>query len=187
MSTRLRVLFGCLLLSFAGSALSATTPRDPYDHFFHKSFGDFSEDLADARANGKKAVFVFFEMDDCRWCKKMKETVLNQPEVQDWYREHFLNLAVDVEGDVEISDLSGNPMTEQRFAIISTASSDRDLARPEYKKPTPYFVFFDMDGKRIYSVPGIIKGLDEFMLLGRFIVDEAYKTQSFTAYKKAAK
>ncbi|MCB1734968.1 MAG: thioredoxin fold domain-containing protein [Gammaproteobacteria bacterium] len=187
MSMTLRLLSGIVLLAAASVVWSASAPRNPEDHFFHKTLGDFSEDLADARANGKKAVFVFFEMDECRWCKKMKETVLNQPEVQDWYRSNFLNLAVDVEGDVEINDLHGEPMSEQRFAIISTANNERDLARPEYKKPTPYFVFFDMDGNRIYSVPGIVKGIDEFMLLGRFIVDEAYKSQSFTAYKKAVK
>lgn len=181
-----RTLLLLLVVTHSGLA-AANAGRDPHEYFFHKSFGDLSEDLAEARSQGKKAVFVFFEMDDCRWCKKMKETVLNQPEVQDWYREHFLNLAVDVEGDVEIHDLQGNPMTEQRFAIVSTARNERDLARSEYKKPTPYFVFFDMQGEPIYSVPGIIKGVDEFMLLGRFITEGAYKDKSFTDYKKAAR
>lgn len=186
----LRAFLGVgLLVATVTAAASAPggAPRDPYEHFFHKSFGDLSEDLAEARANGKKAVFVFFEMDDCRWCKKMKETILNQADVQDWYNEHFLTLAVDVEGDVEISDLAGTPMTQQQFAINATARNERDLSRPEYKKPTPFFVFFDMNGERIYYVPGIVKGKEEFMQLGRFIVEGAYKTGSFTDYKKAAR
>lgn len=186
----MRTLFHSLLLIVvlvAALPVAAALPRDPSEHFFHKSLGDFSEDLAEARDAGKQAVFVFFEMDECRWCKKMKETILNQPDVQDWFGEHFLNLAVDVEGDLQINDLHGEPMTEQRFAIISTARNQRDLDRPEYKKPTPFFVFFDMDGKRIYSVPGIVKGKEEFMQLGRFILERAYEKESFTDYKKVAR
>lgn len=184
---RLFLIFGLLAVSAAFASAPSGVPRDPDEHFFHKSFGDLSEDLAEAREDGKKAVFVFFEMDECRWCKKMKETILNQADVQDWYKAHFLNLAIDVEGDVEISDLVGTPMTEQRFAIISTARNERDLSRPEYKKPTPFFVFFDMNGKKIYAVPGIVKGKQEFMQLGRFIAEEAYKTGSFRDFKKSAR
>lgn len=182
----MRILLGLILLSFTVSAW-AQGPRDPYEYFFHQTFGNLEEELETAREEGKKAVFVFFEMDECRWCKKMKETILSQPDVQDWYREHFLNLAINVEGDVEMVDFQGDELSEKRFAIISTAKNERDLARSEYKKPTPYFVFFDLQGQRLASLAGIVKNKQEFLKLGQYVIDGEYQNMSFSKYKRAKK
>ncbi len=176
-----------LLLSMLLGISQAALPKDPYEYFFHQSFGDLEEEIQSAEEEGKAAVFVFFEMDECRWCKKMKETILNQPEVQDWYREHFLNLVINVEGDVEINGFDGDAISEKRFAIISTARNKRDLARDEYRKPTPYFAFFDTKGNRLVTLPGMMKSTDEFLMLGQYVLDGAYKNMSFTRYKKKNK
>ena len=58
-----------------------------------------------------------FEMDECPFCHRMKTTILNQPEVQAYFREHFLIFPVDIEGDVEITDFSGATTTMKDFAF----------------------------------------------------------------------
>ena len=66
-----------------------------YERFFDVGFGDFQEELARAEAEGKQGVLLFFEMKDCPFCYRMKETVLNQANVQSYFKKHFLNFKVD--------------------------------------------------------------------------------------------
>ena len=105
--------FGALLFSLAG----ATTPRDPEKYFFDETFGNFQEELNLARADGKKAVLIFFEQEDCPFCHRMKTTVLNQPAVQEYYKTYFHAFRVDVEGDLDITDFQGQSTTQKDFSF----------------------------------------------------------------------
>ena len=71
------------------SSLTAAEARDPTVYFFQDSFNDLSEEAEIAQEEGKTGVLVMFETDDCPWCERMKDTVLNQAEVQDYFRQHF--------------------------------------------------------------------------------------------------
>lgn len=150
--------------------------RDPYKHFFNETWGEFNEELENAKAKNKKAILVFFELDECPFCHFMKENVLNKPAVQAYFREHFLNFSVDIEGDVEIVDFDGKTMTQKQFAT-----------KVHRVRATPVFAVFDLDGKRIARFTGRTSGVEEFMLLGKYVVDEVYKKMSFTKYKRQMK
>jgi thioredoxin-related protein len=117
-----------------------------------------------------------FEMDECPFCHRMKSTVLNQPDVQDYFRGHFRIFAVDIEGDIEITDFNGDTMPMKDFAF-----------RQFRVRATPVFAFFDSDGKYIKRArfTGATRDKQEFLLLGRYVVDGAYSDQSFTRYKRA--
>jgi thioredoxin-related protein len=146
--------------------------RDPYQHFFHSTFGDFQEELEQARAQGKKAVLVFFEMDDCPFCHRMKDTVLNRPEVQEYYREHFLMFPLDVEGDVEVATFDGRSMPQKDFAF-----------REHRVRATPVFAFFDLEGQQIARFIGA-SDVQEFLWLGEFVAEGHYLEMPFTRYKR---
>ena len=45
----------CVLL--LATQVSAS-PRDPYKFFFNESWGDFKEELANAKQQGKKAILI---------------------------------------------------------------------------------------------------------------------------------
>ena len=92
------------LLLLISAPLVGSQTRDPGEHFFQETFGDFKEELAIAKKENKKGILIFFEMDECPFCHRMKTTVLNKPEVQDWYRDTFRIFSVDIEGDVDITD-----------------------------------------------------------------------------------
>lgn len=170
---RLKSLVLCLLLSLGG-ALQAAEGRDPYAHFFHSTFGDFQEELATARDEGKKGVMLFFEMDECPFCHRMKQKVLNQPQVQDWFRERFMLFSVDVEGDVEVVDFQGNPTVQ------------KDLAFKQFRvRATPVIAFFDLDGNLVHKFTGATSSVEEFIWLGEFVAEGHYQTTNFTRFKQA--
>jgi thioredoxin-related protein len=156
--------------------LAATEPRDPYAHFFQPTFGDFQEELEDARTHGKQGVLIFFEMDECPFCHRMKQQVLNQPEVQDYFREHFAVFSVDVEGDIEITDFQGRTMPQSDFAF-----------REFRVRATPVFQFFNLDGEPIARFTGATRDVREFMQLGEFVADGHYQQMNFTRFKREAR
>ena len=154
------------------AAPSWAETRDPANHFFQPKFGDFKADLQEARKQGKKGIFLFFEMDECPFCERMKTTILNQSEVQDAFRAQFLVYSVDVNGDTEMTDFQGNHLTEKAFAFANRV------------RATPTLLFFDLDGKLVARHTGPTKDKAEFLLLGRYVAEGAYATQPFTKYKQ---
>lgn len=165
-----------LMLVFAFMALPATAEvRDPHSHFFMSKMGDFKDELATARTEGKQGVLIMFEMDECPFCSRMKATILNQGAVQDYYRQHFLIYPVDVKGDTPMVDFKGKETTEKAFALEQRA------------RATPTFIFFDLDGNVMTRYTGTTQTTEEFLLLGRYVVEGAYKTAPFNVYKRQAK
>ena len=157
-----------------GPLLAAEPGRDPGRYFFNQTFGDFSEELETARAEGKTGILLMFEMDECPFCHRMKTTVLNQPEVQEYFREHFLLFPVDIEGDIEVVDFSGQRLPEKEFALEQFRV-----------RATPVFAFFDLDGNLVARYTGATRDTAEFMLLGQYVVEGAYHDTTFTKYKRA--
>jgi len=159
-----------LLLLF--SMASQAEVRDPQQYFFDQSLGDFKSDLATARQEGKTAILIMFELDDCPFCHRMKETILNQSEVQDYYRKHFQILSVDANGDNPMTDFVGHDTTGKKFAAENRV------------RATPVFVFYDLAGKPITRYTGAAKDVNEFLVLGRYVVDGTYKAMPFAKYKQ---
>lgn len=163
-----------MALPMASTTFAAETPRDPGQHFFNQTFGDFSEELDTAREEGKTGILLMFEMDECPFCQRMKTMVLNQPKVQDYFREHFLIFPVDVEGDIEIVDFEGQ------------TNSQKDFALKQFRvRATPVFAFFDLDGNLVARYTGATRDREEFLLLGQYVVEGAYQDTTFTKYKRA--
>ncbi len=173
----MKVLSALCLALVLNAAVSAA-PRDPEQYFFDQTFGDFSEELETAREQGKKGILLMFEMDECPFCHRMKSTVLNQPDIQDYFKKHFLIFSVDIEGDIEISDFQGRPTTMKDFSL-----------KQFRVRATPVFQFIDLDGKPVKRgrYTGATKDAAEFMLLGKFIVEDAWKGTSFSRYKRQAR
>ena len=168
----LRALVVFATLCATGVA-SASATRNPGEYFFDQTFGDFREELETARDEGKQGILLMFEMDDCPFCHRMKTTVLNQPAVQDYFKEHFLIFPVDVEGDVEVTTFAGETMPQKDFAL-------KELR----VRATPVFAFFDLDGNLVTRYTGATRDADEFMLLGRYVLEGAYKETTFTKFKR---
>lgn len=168
--TFLVLCFGLVLSSFAG------TSKNPEEHFFDATFGDFSEELETAKEQGKQGILIFFEMDECPFCHWMKTNVLNQIAVQEYYKKNFLIFSVDIEGDVEMTNFQGKAMTQKDFAF-----------KENRVRATPVIAFFDLQGKRVMRFTGRTGSVDEFLLLGQYVADKEYEKTKFSKYKRAHK
>lgn len=166
----MRQLLIAFLLLFSAPTWAET--RDPVNHFFQSKFGDLRADLQEAKKQGKQGIFLFFEMEDCPFCERMKTTVLNQADVQDAFRAKFLLYSIDVNGDTEMTDFQGKDTSEKAFAFAHRV------------RATPTLLFFDLDGKLVARHTGPTKDKAEFLLLGRYVAEGAYATQPFTKYKQ---
>ncbi|HEY0635159.1 MAG TPA: thioredoxin family protein [Gammaproteobacteria bacterium] len=172
---RILTILAVLTLLLSVQAVTADT-HDPYKHFFNETFGDFAEEVKTARAEGKQGVLIFFEMDECPFCHFMKTNVLNRPDVQEYYRQNFLSYAVDIEGDIEITDFAGRQMTQKDFSF-----------KENRVRATPVIAFYDLEGKEIFRHTGRTSGAEEFLLMGRFVAEGAYKQMPFTKFKRSHK
>src|SRR5262245_47630194 len=168
------VLAALLLASGFAVAQSYGAKRDPMERFFTPSLGDFRAEATDARAAGKQAIFVMYVRDDCPYCERMKRDILSLEGVQDYYRNNFAVLAVDLRGAVPIVDFAGKSTTEKAFAVAQGV------------KFSPVIVFYDFDGTPLARHNGEVRDVGEFLLLGRFVASGAYRSQSFAEYKQSS-
>ncbi|MHB8166208.1 MAG: thioredoxin family protein [Sulfuricella sp.] len=134
----------------------------------------YHTELAVVRKEGKMGILLMYEQEGCPYCQRMKETVLNQSEVQDYYRQRFLVFSIDIKGDNPRVDFSGKETTEKKFAAEQRV------------RATPVFVFYDLDGKPMTRFTGVSKDVNEFMLLGRYVAGGFWKTMPFTKYEQQA-
>lgn len=172
--TAIVMLTGITVSFVSVPASTQELPREPLEYFFHQSFNNLQEEAETAREEGKLGIFVMFNDPDCPWCQKMKATVLNQVEVQDYYRKYFRPIHLDTSGDTTMVDFNGNELAEKDFAF-----------KVHRVRATPVFMFFDLDGNVIMRYTGASRDVQEFLWLGEFIVNGNYKNEKFARYKQA--
>ena len=161
-----------LVLGLALLAGARAETRDPDTHFFNPFLGDLRDELAQARSSGRRGVLVMYHFDDCPACKRMRREVLNQSEVQDWFRQAFVIVPIDILGAQPMTDLNGKTLTEH------------DYGRAMEIRGTPTFDFYALDGAHVYRHVGGLFSPTDFLLLGQFIVTGAYQGRTFKEYRQ---
>ena len=164
------LLLGLSLCCTTAFAEVSEDTRAAREFFFAQSFGDLPEELEEAKKSGKTGLLLFYEQEGCAYCLRMMQRVLNQRRVQDWYGEHFVSIAVDIRGDVEIRDVDGITLPSKVFA--------------EHRKVklTPVVSFLDLNGIEIFRKSGMVADPEEFLLMGRYITESRYTDTVFTDY-----
>ncbi|MDH5601616.1 MAG: thioredoxin fold domain-containing protein [Gammaproteobacteria bacterium] len=148
-----------LLISFLFSGISAyavekATPENnsvltdmvnPGYHekpaWFKESFLDLREDVQEATANQKR-VLLYFYQDGCPYCAKLLQDNLGQKNIADKTRNNFDVIAINMWGDKEVTDLTGQLTTEKKFS---------EKMKVMY---TPTLVFLTEQGKVALRVNG---------------------------------
>ena len=159
-----------LLLVTAKLFAAEQAVRDPREFFFTQSFGDMPEELATAKKQGKQGMLLFFEAEGCPYCVAMLKRVFNQKKVQDWYQEHFLSIAIDIHGDVEIKDFDNVTLPSKVFAEQRKVSM------------TPVISFIDLEGIEVYRHLGMVKAPEEFLTMGEYIAGKHYFDTEFKVF-----
>ena len=177
------ILFTCFSIAFFSvTAKENTESKAPQETqirevkgFFDETLNDMQEELQNAKDENKKGVLLMFEMDECPFCARMKKTVLNRGNIQDYFKENFRILSVDIEGDLELTDFEGKDTTQKDFSL-----------KQFRVRATPVFQFVDLDGKPIKNgrLTGATKDAEEFMQLGKYIVEGQNEKMPFIKYKR---
>ncbi|MFN2380988.1 MAG: thioredoxin family protein [Guyparkeria sp.] len=168
-------MLGAALLLGVGLAFATAGQAQDLDGFWDDPFKDLQADVEQARAEGKAGVFAFFEMDECPFCHRMKTQVFTDPAVQEYIKEHFVTVSIDIEGDVAITSPDGEQLKEKDFAF------------KKYRvRATPVMIFFDTEGEPALRYTGPTQSPEEFRQLMAFFASGAYKEpgMNFFKYKK---
>lgn len=166
----IKLLLAVFLVVGAHGAWAET--RDIHQYFFNEKFGDLKAELANAKKEGKTGILLMYEQAECPFCHQMETTVLNRSEVQDYFRKHFLIFSIDIRGDTSLVDFKGKDTTEKAFSAENRV------------RATPVFAFYDLQGDQMTRFTGVTQDAKEFMLLGNYVVDGAYKQIPFIKYKR---
>ena len=79
------------------------------------TFKDLREDLAEANAEGKR-LMLLVEQRGCIYCTRMHQQVFPRPEISDYIRENYFVVQINLYGDVEVTDLDGESLSEKQAA-----------------------------------------------------------------------
>jgi thioredoxin-related protein len=138
--------------------------------WFLETFLRLPEDLADAKAAGKRLAVVF-DQRGCPYCVEMHTDHLTRPAIADYIRERFAVIQLDLHGSREVQDLDGTTLEE------------RQLARRWRVTFTPTIVFFPdsettQPGKNgreveVARMHGLLKP-DQFLGIFTFVAEKGY-------------
>src|SRR6516164_3381581 len=91
--------------------------------WFQLSFLDLRADFADAKAGGKRLA-VLFEQRGCVYCASLHNDVLAARYINDYVRENFTVVQLDLWGARDVTDFDGTVMAEralaERWGVIFT-------------------------------------------------------------------
>jgi thioredoxin-related protein len=91
--------------------------------WFQLSFLDLREEFADAKAGGRRLA-VLFEQRGCIYCASMHNDVLALKYINDYVRENFTVVQLDLWGAREVTDFDGAVLPEralaERWGVIFT-------------------------------------------------------------------
>ncbi|MGH6816691.1 MAG: thioredoxin family protein [Hyphomicrobiaceae bacterium] len=105
-------------LPFAGPARAEPRPNDDglyVQPWFHHSFLDLKEDLAEAAQGGKRFV-VIWEQRGCPYCRELHRVNLADAEIAAYMQENFVTLQLNLYGSREVADFDGAKLEERHLA-----------------------------------------------------------------------
>jgi thioredoxin-related protein len=86
-----------------------------HQSWFVQSFLDLKEDHAEAKSNRRRFA-VIFEQRGCIYCTKMHTEVLAHRYINDYVRENFSIVQLDMWGSREVTDFDGTKTIEKKLA-----------------------------------------------------------------------
>ena len=119
------------LIAFLAVCLVATQlhAAEMGDDGLHKAswmrdtFKDLTEDLEEAKAEGKR-LLIMVEQRGCTYCAKMHAEVYPDPEIERLLTETFFVVQINLHGDIEVTDFDGEVLSEKdmvrRWGVMFT-------------------------------------------------------------------
>jgi thioredoxin-related protein len=139
--------------------------------FFDLSEDDLREDLKVAKEEGKKGIMLFFTMENCPYCERMKNYTFTDEKVATLIKNNFLVFEIDIYGSIELIDFDGESTTQKEFSQINGAYA------------TPTVAFFDLKGENLVTQVGMLNET-QMLIMGDYVINGHYKESEFIPYLK---
>jgi thioredoxin-related protein len=145
--------------------------RQAVEHpaWFRLSFLDLRDDLADAVAQGKRGLAVYFGQRHCPYCRSLMEVNFADPAIAHYTQRHFEVVALDIHGYRQVTDLQGRTLSESR------------LATRERARFSPTLIFYDANGKQALRLSGYYPPYP-FMAALEYVADGHYQRETLREY-----
>jgi thioredoxin-related protein len=180
---RLHALLRCAVLATALSAAAQAAAQAPqpgqflgamqtvYPDWFKPSFLEFSEEIAEAAAAGRRYM-LFIHQDGCPYCSAMVEKNLAEPDIERLMRKHLDVVELNMWGDRRVVSVGGQAFTEKEFA---------QALKVQF---TPTLIFFDEQGEVILRLNGYLPPA-QFRVALDYVVGHHEKRQRYRDYVAA--
>jgi thioredoxin-related protein len=148
------------------------TPLDElleYPPWFKQSFLELDDDLAEAVANGKRGIVVYFGQKRCAYCKMLMEVNFQTPDIVTYTREHFDVIPIDIWSPEDVTLPDGTQMSERDYSVSLGTNF------------TPSLVFYDADGNIALRLRGYYPPY-QFRAALEYVADGHYKREKFPVY-----
>ncbi len=109
--------------------------------WFKSSFLDFSDDIDEAKSQGKH-VMAFMHLDECPYCDRMLKENFMEGDSKNFMQTHFDVIGVNIEGDLDVTWIDGKSYTEKELKEHLNAIA------------TPTMVFLNLDGDKVLQLNG---------------------------------
>ena len=152
--------------------------RQPW---FLESFLELADDLDGATEKGRRLA-IMWELRGCPYCRDTHLVNFAKPEIEDFVKERFDILQLNIIGAREVTDFDGEKLPEKR------------LAEKYGVRFTPTFQFFPERAaglaarkpreREVARAQGYLQP-ERFLAMFRFVSERAYEKGSLTDYLKA--
>lgn len=143
------------------------------DWFAH-TFLNLPEDLADAQANGKKGIILYFGQEHCAYCEALLEVNFEkEKDIVNYTQQNFDVIALDIWGDRKVTDFDGNELSE------------KSLAEFEQTDFTPSLIFYTENGTEALRLRGYHPPY-KFRGALKYVTEQYYRQESYPQYMARA-
>jgi thioredoxin-related protein len=144
-----------------------------YPAWFNLSFLHLKEDLQDAASFGKRGLIVYFGQDFCPYCKALIEGNFSRRDIEQYTRNYFDVMAIDIHGSRPVTDFNGEVLSEKAYAAREKINF------------TPSLIFYDIDGNEALRLQGYYPPY-KFRAALEYVADAHYRNESFPEYLERA-
>lgn len=136
--------------------------------WFKHSFLDMPDDVAEASRSGKR-LLLYFGQDGCPYCAELFNTNFSQPHIVEYTRRHFDAIDLNIWGDREVTDFSGNKLTEKELAVKLQVWF------------TPTILLIDEKGEVVLRINGYYPP-HQFLAALKYVGEKQERKMSFPEY-----
>lgn len=157
------------LLAAAPAAAQVASPQAiEIPRWFANSLLDLKDEVAEAARDGKR-VMVYFGQDGCPYCKALMKANFGPGPIADKTRRHFVAIAINIWGDLDLTWIDGGKTTEKA------------LARTLQVQFTPTLIFLETDGRQVLRLDGY-QPPERFTHVLDYVIQRRDREQSLAEY-----